>query len=104
MFSPGDGTHHPPGDIFSYPRDFFQYETRFFLGMEHYHTPGDIFSYPRDFFQYETRFFLGMEHYHTPGDIFSYPRVFWLSDRASDSVPTGQWFEPRLLWTFSFSF
>ena len=31
-----------------------------------------------------------------PGIFFSYHRVFGLSDRASDSVPTGQWFEPRL--------
>ena len=34
-------------------------------------------------------------------NFFSYLRVFWFSGRrASDSVPTSQWFELRLLWIF----
>ena len=32
-----------------------------------------------------------------PRDVFSYPRVPWPSARASNFVPTCQWFEPRLL-------
>ena len=41
---------------------------------------------------------------HPPGIFFSHPQVFWFSGRTSDSVPTGQWFEPRLPSIFFFFF
>ena len=37
-----------------------------------------------------------------PVILFSCPRVFWINGRASDSVPTNQWFEPRLQSSFVF--
>ena len=78
----------PPGNIKSFR----------IPGREGFPAFSEEFSY-RDFFRapcsgfqlYGKRLFTGIDQYHPPGIFLSFPRVFWLSGRASDSVPTGQW-------------
>ena len=76
-------------------------------GFKHFRRflpPGIYFRVPCLGLQlYWWAFFPGMEHYYppSPGDIFSYPRVFGLSGRVPDSLRTGQWLKPRLLFFFS---
>ena len=67
--------------------------------------PGFSFRAPCLGFQlYGRRLFSEDGTLSSAGDIFSCPREFGLSGRASDSVLTGQWFEPCLLPSFLFPF